>query len=104
MLGTLRGMTTTTPLLVSIDQAGDLLGVRRSTVNRLVYSGILPSLVIGRRRLITIDDLTRFVAARKTAPGALGRECPEDATAAASVTATAAGQGRGSTSAPSTTA
>jgi excisionase family DNA binding protein len=96
-------MTTTTPLLVSIDQAGDLLGVRRSTVNRLVYSGILPSLVIGRRRLITVDDLTQFIEARRTAHGALGRECPDDdATAAASVTAAAAGQGRSSTSAPST--
>jgi excisionase family DNA binding protein len=72
-------MTTapTSPLLVSIDQAGDLLGVRRSTVNRLVYSGILPSLVIGRRRLITVEDLTQFVEARRTAPGALGREAPQ---------------------------
>jgi excisionase family DNA binding protein len=70
-------MTTTTPLLVSIDQAGDLLGVRRSTVNRLVYSGILPSLVIGRRRLITVDDLTQYIEVRRTAAGALGREAPQ---------------------------
>lgn len=75
--GTLRGMTTTTPLLVSIDQAGDLLGVRRSTVNRLVYSGILPSLVIGRRRLITVEDLNQFIEVRRTATGALGPVAPQ---------------------------
>jgi excisionase family DNA binding protein len=58
---------------VSIDQAGDLIGVRRSTVNRLIYGGLIPSCVIGRRRLIAMADLTQFVEARKSAPGALGR-------------------------------
>lgn len=94
-------MTTspTSALLVSIDQAGDLLGVRRSTVNRLVYSGSLPSLVIGRRRLIAVDDLTQFIQMRRTAPGALGREASET-TRTSSGKLDALDDNGGSTSAP----
>lgn len=53
------------PLLVDRLEAARLLGVCGNTVGNLIARGELPSLRIGSRRLIDLDDLRRFIAARK---------------------------------------
>lgn len=49
------------PRLVSIGDTTELLGVSRSTVNRLMRSGALSTVAIGRRRLITAESIERIV-------------------------------------------
>jgi excisionase family DNA binding protein len=49
-------------LLVRLPDAAHLLGVSLSTIERLVASGQLPSVKLGRRRLVArtaIDDIVR---------------------------------------------
>lgn len=48
-------------LLVSILEAGELLGVGRSSVYGLMNDGKLESLTIGRRRLITTESIKKLV-------------------------------------------
>ena len=43
--------------LITIDEAGHLLGVSRSTVLRLIQRGELPSVRRGRRRLVPLTAL-----------------------------------------------
>ena len=49
---------------VSVDEAAQLLGVGRSTLWQLVTSGEIPSFTIGKRRLIPLDALRRWIAER----------------------------------------
>jgi excisionase family DNA binding protein len=51
-------------LALSMDEAAEALGVRRTTVTKLVYRGDLPSFKIGARRLVAEADLVRFVERR----------------------------------------
>jgi hypothetical protein len=53
------------PLLVDRREAGRLLGVSPGTVDNLRTRGELPSVKIAARRLYDVDDLRRFVEARK---------------------------------------
>ncbi len=57
-----RAMTNTTPapLLVTLTDAAHMLALSRRTLDRMVYSGRLPSVTIGRRRLIRVADLSRL--------------------------------------------
>lgn len=48
--------------LLSAQQAADQLGVSIWTVARLARNGRLPSIQIGRRRLIAERDLEEFVS------------------------------------------
>jgi excisionase family DNA binding protein len=64
-------MSTRVPLLVSIDDVGKLLGVRRTTVMKLLYGGALPSVTIGRRRLVIHADVLAYVEQRRSADGAI---------------------------------
>jgi excisionase family DNA binding protein len=50
------------PQLLSLDDAALRLAVRRRTVERLIAAGRLPSLTIGRRRLVTVTAIAQFVA------------------------------------------
>jgi excisionase family DNA binding protein len=50
--------------LVSIPDAAVRLAVGEREVWKLVGNGTLPSLKLGRRRLITSDSLDAFIAAR----------------------------------------
>ena len=54
--------------LLSVDEAGALLGLRRSKVYGLLGSGQLRSLAVGRRRLIPSSAVREFIrtAARGT--------------------------------------
>jgi excisionase family DNA binding protein len=58
-------------LLLSIDETAELLGVRRTLVNGLLYTGALPSITIGRRRLVAPDDLVAFIERRRSADTAI---------------------------------
>lgn len=51
--------------LVSIEKAAESLSVSRRTVARLVASGELHSVTIGRRRLIRLATLNAWLAARE---------------------------------------
>jgi excisionase family DNA binding protein len=62
-----------TRLLLDLDDVAARLSIGRTLVAKHVYAGDLPSLTIGRRRLVALDDLNRFVERRKTADGSLGR-------------------------------
>lgn len=48
-------------LLVSVEQAGKLLGIGRSNTYQPMASGELQSVKVGRRRLIVRDGLDAFV-------------------------------------------
>jgi len=50
-----------TPLLVDLDAAAASLSLSRRSVQKLIYDGRLPSVQVGRRRLITAADLDAFV-------------------------------------------
>ena len=54
---------TARPLLVSAAEAALLLGVHRATLYDLMNGGALPSVKIGRRRLIAFASLEEFVKA-----------------------------------------
>lgn len=55
--------TTVAPrLLLSVDEATAALGISRSKVYQYLRTGRLPSVTLGRRRLIRSDDLCAFVA------------------------------------------
>lgn len=53
---------TTTPLLVSLEQAADELGVKRTTLFKLLRDGQLTGVCIGRRRLVPRSELESYVA------------------------------------------
>jgi excisionase family DNA binding protein len=52
----------TTALTMSVDDVVTALGVGKSSVNELIYSGKLRSFKVGRRRLVLRDDLDMFIA------------------------------------------
>ncbi len=54
------------PLLISIDRAGQELGIGRSLLYELLGANRLPSVKVGRRRFIRRDELVRFVNALPT--------------------------------------
>ena len=54
----------------SVEEAGNYLGTSRPTVYRLMDSGDLPSIHIGRRRLVLREDLDKFIRDRKAEAGA----------------------------------
>jgi excisionase family DNA binding protein len=51
----------TTPLLVDLDHAAKMLSISRRSVQQIIYNGALPSVTVGRRRLIASADLEAFV-------------------------------------------
>ena len=52
------------PLAVPIDQAAALVNLSRAKLYRLVKSGDIPKVKIGRRTLIRIKDLERILEDR----------------------------------------
>ena len=54
---------TSRPLLLSVNQAAELLGIHRATIYDLIATGQLRSTTLGRRRLIPRAALESFVAA-----------------------------------------
>ena len=56
------------PELLTVDETIEVLRVGRTTVNQLLWSGTLPSIKIGRRRLIRRRDVEEFLAEHEYAP------------------------------------
>jgi excisionase family DNA binding protein len=48
-------------LSVSVEEAAELLSIGRSSVFALVKEGLLHSVKVGKRRLITLDELRSFL-------------------------------------------
>jgi excisionase family DNA binding protein len=48
------------PLLMSVDDAASALSISKHTVIKWVKSGVIPSVKIGSRRLISSEDLKRI--------------------------------------------
>ena len=59
------------PLLLTVGQVADALGLSRSKIYELLAAGELPSLTIGRSRRVPADALAAWVAdrLRRSAPG-----------------------------------
>ena len=55
------------PLLVGQRGAQQLTDLGRSTLLKLAYSGVLPTVKVGRRRLFTVAGLRAWVAAQVAA-------------------------------------
>lgn len=53
---------TLSPLLLSLEQAAENLAISRAKIKLLVADGTIPSVKVGRRRLITAAALERYVA------------------------------------------
>lgn len=51
--------------LLSYKEASVYIGLSVSQLKRLVRKGILPSVVIGKRRLFDIHDLDEFIEQKK---------------------------------------
>jgi len=50
------------PLLVDVGEAGRMLGISKWSLYELMQSGVLPSVKIGSRRLISRTSLGQYVA------------------------------------------
>ena len=51
------------PLALSLTDAAQALGIGSTKLGQLVASGELPTVSIGRRRLVLAEDLTAYVVA-----------------------------------------
>ncbi|MEZ5280564.1 MAG: helix-turn-helix domain-containing protein [Acidimicrobiales bacterium] len=58
-------------LVYSVSEAAELLGIGRSTAYELVARGELPSVAIGRRRVITRPTLTELLGVEPPLPAEL---------------------------------
>ena len=57
--------------LIGISHLAERLGLSRRTIHRILARGELPSLQIGRRRLIRLSELRHWLAGREIpTPGA----------------------------------
>lgn len=50
------------PIYCSVPDAGQMLGIRRSTTYRLIGEGKLKTVTIGSRRLVVIESVRVFAA------------------------------------------
>ena len=55
----------TEPLVASISDTCQLIGVKRSTIYRLINSGELETIKIGRRTLVVIASARGLISARQ---------------------------------------
>jgi len=56
------------PLAVNVQGAGAMLGISARQVQKFIEQNILRSRKIGRRRLILVDDLRKFVRSDQPEP------------------------------------
>jgi len=54
--------------LIGLKHLADKLAVSRRTVHRIIERGELPTLKIGRRRLVRLAELRRWLDGRETLP------------------------------------
>jgi len=51
---------------IGVQHLADRLGLSRRTIHRILARGELPSLQVGRRRLIRLADVRRWLAGHET--------------------------------------
>jgi excisionase family DNA binding protein len=56
--------------VLTVNEVCELLKLGRTVVNSYLWNGTLPSLKIGRRRLVLRSDLQQFLEEHRDAPGA----------------------------------
>jgi excisionase family DNA binding protein len=66
-----RPATAADRLLYSVDEAADLLGIGRTFMFRLIATGEIDSLKIGRRRMIPSEALERYIERLRSASAAV---------------------------------
>ena len=54
--------------LIGINHLAERLGLSRRTIQRILAKGDLPSLQIGRRRLVKLSELHRWLDGRGVSP------------------------------------
>lgn len=54
--------------LIGINNLAERLGLSRRTVHRILARGELPSIRIGRRRLVRLSELRRWLAGYEATP------------------------------------
>jgi excisionase family DNA binding protein len=54
------------PILISVQEAADALGISRWPLQKLINSGDIASTTHGRRRLVYVDSLRAYAAALPT--------------------------------------
>ena len=59
-----------TRLLYPVAEAGDKLGIGRSTLYELIAAGTIRTVKIGRRTLIAHDELERYISGLRAPAGA----------------------------------
>lgn len=57
----------TTVIATSVPKAARMVGLSKSTLWPLVTSGQIPSILIGKRRLVLVEDIKAFLKSRQTA-------------------------------------
>jgi excisionase family DNA binding protein len=60
-----NGNSTNSSQLLSIKECGAIIKLGPWCIRRLIYSGALPYVRIGRRVLIKLEDLERFIDANR---------------------------------------
>ncbi|HEV7535718.1 MAG TPA: helix-turn-helix domain-containing protein [Acidimicrobiia bacterium] len=65
---------TTEPLAVPMAEAARLMSLSQRMVYYLVTDGKLPSVKIGKRRLVSTDDIRRFLDEHRVVAGKGGSE------------------------------
>lgn len=68
-----RPATAASRLLYSVDEAADLLGIGRTFTFRLLATGEIDSLKIGRRRMIPSEALERYIERLRSANAAVAK-------------------------------
>ncbi|HOT81677.1 MAG TPA: helix-turn-helix domain-containing protein [Candidatus Defluviicoccus seviourii] len=53
------------PKALSLSGAGHALGIGRTSIWKLIAGGDLKSFKIGKRRLIAVSEIERFIASRQ---------------------------------------
>jgi excisionase family DNA binding protein len=67
----------TSKLLLTVDEAAALLGIRRTLTYALIRTGALPSVQVGRLRRIRFSDLDAYAAG--LSPQTIDRTSPDHA-------------------------
>ncbi|WP_118858319.1 helix-turn-helix domain-containing protein [Sphingomonas mesophila] len=51
-------------ILISVQETGELLGVKKTSTYKLLNLGLIQSTTIGRRRLIFLDSVHSYLSSR----------------------------------------
>lgn len=55
--------------LMSSEEVREFLGLGKTKTQQLLQSGTIPSYMVGRRRLVRMEDLVRFLEQNRYEPG-----------------------------------